>query len=146
MSSQNIKIKKKATKEKKQRVKATKKVIDGIKFDSILESEYYLELKRLKANGIVKKFSLQPRYLLQEGYTKYGRKIQKIEYVADFLVEYTDGSEIIIDVKGRELPEFIIKRKLFDFLYPNLILKLITYDNKNKKRIDYKEHKKERTK
>ena len=40
--------------------------IDGIVFDSKMESEYYLHLKQLQEQGIVKSFKLQPAFLLQE--------------------------------------------------------------------------------
>ncbi|HBF3147915.1 TPA: DUF1064 domain-containing protein, partial [Clostridioides difficile] len=40
-------------------------VIDGIKFDSKDESEYYLYLKEKKENGEIKDFGLQQKFELQ---------------------------------------------------------------------------------
>lgn len=42
-----------------------KTVIDGIKFDSKMESDYYVYLKEEKKKGNVKSFSLQPVFVLQ---------------------------------------------------------------------------------
>ena len=42
-----------------------KTIVDGIKFDSEMESHYYIYLKKLKEEGIVLEFELQPKYILQ---------------------------------------------------------------------------------
>lgn len=42
-----------------------KTVIDGIKFDSKMESDYYVYLKEEKKKGNVKDFKLQPKFILQ---------------------------------------------------------------------------------
>jgi hypothetical protein len=80
--------------------------VNGIKFDSIVESEYYIYLLTLQKAGIVKDFKLQPKFILIPGVT----------YIADFHVEYSDGRELVIDVKsaGTETKEFKIKRKLYE--------------------------------
>lgn len=39
-------------------------MVDGIKFDSAKEADYYCELKMLKMVGVVKDFVLQPKYEL----------------------------------------------------------------------------------
>lgn len=104
-----------------------KVVIDGIKFDSKREGEYYEHLKCLKQAGKITDFELQPKFVLQEGFKKYGRKFLPINYVADFRVWFPDGTDCVIDIKGHETPDFKIKRKLFDKRYENLHLKLVTY-------------------
>ena len=50
--------------------KNKKTIIDGFKFDSEMESHYYLYLKQLKEMGEVVAFELQPTFLLQEGLRK----------------------------------------------------------------------------
>lgn len=50
--------------------KNKKTIVDGIKFDSEMESHYYIYLKQLKEIGEVIDFILQPTYLLQEGLRK----------------------------------------------------------------------------
>lgn len=102
-------------------------IVDGIKFSSQKEARRYMELKLLKQAGIVKGFEMQPRYLLQEAFRKNGKLIRAIYYVADFKVFWKDGSVTIEDVKGAYMTEvFKIKRKLWDFKYPDLELKIVT--------------------
>jgi hypothetical protein len=104
---------------------ARKTTIDGIKFDSKMESDYYLYLKQMKEEGQIKDFSLQPKFLLQDKFEKHGKKFRAIYYISDFHVIYNNGSEVIIDIKGKQTADFKIKKKLYTKLYP-LELKLIT--------------------
>lgn len=110
---------------KKHKYNARKTKVDGITFDSKRESEVYQELKLLKMAGEVKLLKLQPKYLLQEGFTKNGKRHRPITYIADFEVHYKDGRVEVIDVKGKETEVFKIKRKLFEKRYPDLELKII---------------------
>lgn len=81
---------------------------DGIKFDSKLEGSYYLHLKRLQQFGDVLFFLRQvPIHLL--GGTKL---------VVDFQVFYADGSCRFIDTKGVETPDFLIKKREVEAIYP----------------------------
>jgi len=141
------KTKKETTTTKKTgRIKAVKKTVDDITFDSTMEANYYEYLKAEKAAGRVLYFELQPEYQLLDSYVKYGRKIRGIKYIADFLVVYADETEIVIDVKGRETDDFKLKRKMFDAKYPDLTLKLITYNKTTETWVDYDELKKTRAK
>lgn len=128
------------------RIRAVKKEVDGITFDSTMEANYYEYLKAEQAKGKILYFKLQPEYQLLDGYEKYGRKIRGIKYIADFLVVYADDTELVIDVKGRETDDFKLKRKLFDAKYPDLTLKLITYNKTTESWVDYDELKKTRAK
>jgi Protein of unknown function (DUF1064) len=101
--------------------------IGEITFDSQAEAAYYKHLQlRLKA-GDIQAFELQPRYLLQEAFKHQGKSIQKMEYIADFLITHKDGGKEVIDVKGMETEAFRIKKKLFYKRYPDLKLSLMTY-------------------
>lgn len=92
--------------------------VDGIKFDSKHESEFYLHLKELKKQGKVKDFELQPQFELQPKFTNVlGENIRAITYKADFLVYYPDGRKEVIDVKGFETADFKLKKKLFEYKY-----------------------------
>lgn len=90
-----------------------KPVVDDIVFDSAMEAEYYIYLKSQKYT-----FDRQVVFELQPAYKLSGKKIAKIEYIADFVI-YDENHTIlhVIDVKGRETPEFRIKKKLFEFRY-----------------------------
>lgn len=113
-------------KTKKNKYNNKKVTVDGIKFDSKQESEFYLHLKELKENGEVLDFTLQPVFLLQEAFHKRGLLFRKIEYKADFHVYLPDGSDYVVDVKGMETADFKIKKKMFEKRYPQE-LKLITH-------------------
>ncbi|MGA1047727.1 MAG: DUF1064 domain-containing protein [Minisyncoccia bacterium] len=94
--------------------KAKKTIIDGITFDSKSEAKRYQELKLLERGGQIKNLSLQPKFLLQEGFVNIhtGGKERAIEYVGDFM--YSEGSETIVeDCKGFKTSDYKIKRKLF---------------------------------
>ena len=105
--------------------KNKKTIVDGIKFDSEMESHYYIYLKQLKEMGEVVDFVLQPTYLLQEGFDLNGKRIRPITYKADFKVIYKDGREEVIDVKGKLTEEFKIKRKMLLYRYRDINFKCV---------------------
>lgn len=104
---------------------AKKVTVDGIRFDSKLESEYYLHLKEELDKGNIGGFELQPKFELQESFRKRGILFRKIEYKADFKVLELDGSEVIVDVKGFETTDFKIKQKLFEKKFPQRLVLMI---------------------
>lgn len=107
------------------------RTVDGIVFSSQLESQYYLHLKELQQHGEIERFELQPKFILQPGYTlKTGGKVQPIRYIGDFKVFYPDGRELIVDVKGMTTEKFEIKKKMLLYQYPDLDLVLVKYVKK----------------
>lgn len=70
---------------------------------------------------------MQKKYILLEGFDKEGKKYRPITYLADFEVHYTDGRIEVIDVKGMVTHDFAIKRKLFEYRFSHLHLRLVTY-------------------
>ena len=102
-----------------------KTVIDDITFDSRDEALYYQSLKDMKANGLIKDFELQPKFILQESFIKDNKKYRPIHYIADFRVINNDGSAYIVDIKGILTTEFKIKMKLFNYKYPDIELRLL---------------------
>lgn len=104
-----------------------KRTLNGYTFDSDIEYKFYVYLLSQQENGVVKDIKLQPKFVLQEKYEKYGKKILPIYYIADFQVEYTNGDIVIFDVKGMVTPEFKLKRKIFDYKYPDKVLRCINY-------------------
>ena len=125
--------------------KNKKTTIDGFKFDSEMESHYYLYLKQLKEIREVVDFVLQPTYLLQEGFTtKDGVRIRPIKYIADFRVIYKDGHEEVIDTKGCPDSVAILKRKLFWYQYPTVDYKWVCYSKIDGGWCDYEYVKKQR--
>lgn len=131
----------------KSKYNAQKTVVDNITFDGKTEALRYIELKRLKQAGIVKTIEMQPAFSLQPRFWKCcgavwgslelkkgkcpvcGKKIpatKQIQYIADFRVTYTDGHQEIEDVKGMETAMFKLKKKMFEYRYPELTLKIVT--------------------
>lgn len=102
-----------------------KTIVDGIEFDSKKETDYYIHLKLLKKAGEIKDIGLQQRFVLQPGFEKNGVKYQPITYIADFVITNNDGTTEVIDVKGVETQVFKIKQKLFEYMYPDLSLKVV---------------------
>ena len=87
--------------------------VDGIKFQSKLEAKRWGQLQLLLKAGQITKIERQRRFHLVAG----------IYYVADFVVTYPDGKQVIEDVKGVETDVFVIKRKLFEhFIGPLTVL------------------------
>ena len=93
--------------------------VDGHHFDSKKEAEFYVELKMREKAGEVSDIILQPRYELQEAFSKNGKRYRKIEYVADF--QYTEnGIKRVVDVKGMKTQVYKLKRKMFEHKYEDL--------------------------
>lgn len=110
---------------KKSKYNNKKTEIDGITFDSKKEAEYYSMLKILKQAEEIKDFGLQPRYELQPKFSKNGKKYRAITYIADFVIVNNDGTTEVVDVKGVETQVFKIKKKMFEYQYPDLSLKIV---------------------
>lgn len=94
--------------------------IDNVTFDSIKESERYLELKMLLRNGIIKDLKLQPEYVLQGAFTdQAGKKHRPIVYRADFMYWRPNDPEftIVEDVKGMQTAVYKLKKKMFLYKY-----------------------------
>lgn len=102
---------------------AEKASLDGIKFDSKKERDYYAELLLLKKAGEVVKIELQPQFILQPCFEHDGKKEKPIIYRADFKVTYADGHIEIVDTKGFKTDVYGIKRKMLLYRYPNIFFK-----------------------
>jgi hypothetical protein len=101
---------------------ARKTVIDGIKFDSKKEAARYCELKILLQAGEITDLELQPVFILQDAFTKNGKKYRAIKYIADF--RYKDYGKIVVeDSKGFRTPVYLLKKKMFEYKYRDLELK-----------------------
>jgi hypothetical protein len=106
-------------------VRKPKIEIDGIKFASPGEAERYLELCIRVLNGENIEFFLQEKFEIQPKFRKHGVLFRPIAYIADFKVIHGDGHIDIEDVKGwggYTTDIYKIKRKLFEYRYPDLTL------------------------
>lgn len=95
-----------------------KVVVDGIKFDSKRESEYYLKLKELEKNGIIKDLELQKEFVLQEKFKLGNKTRREICYRADFTYVTTEDDKLhVVDVKGFRTEVYRLKKKMFEYKY-----------------------------
>ena len=88
-------------------------------FDSKLEQSHFTALTHRLKRGEIQNLTLQPEYILQEGFTLYSNKtksgktkIPTAKYVSDFSY-IKDDKKITVDVKGFKTPVYSLKRKLF---------------------------------
>lgn len=91
-----------------------KVVMDGRKFDSEKEGNYYLRLKQARMEGKISHFECQVWFKL------IVNDFHVCSYIADFVVYNRNGQKSIIDVKSeytRKLRVYIIKKKLMYACY-----------------------------
>lgn len=104
-----------------------KVIIDGIPFDSKKEGKRYTELKLLKKAGLIEDLELQKVFELQPKYTNAkGDHIRSITYKADFY--YYDNQKekyIVEDTKGFRTETYKLKKKLFEYVNPDLTIEEI---------------------
>lgn len=101
-----------------------KVTIDGITFDSKLEATRYTELKLLERKGLIKDLVLQPSYELIPSFKKGNKTFKKASYIADFSYYDTELNKTIVeDTKGFKTDVYVLKRKLFEYLYKDLTIR-----------------------
>jgi len=96
--------------------------LDGICFDSKDEAEYYKYLLQRKAKEEILNFELQPTYELIPKFKKDGKSYRAMTYTPDYLIYHLDDSLELIDVKGFSTQQGDIRKKLFNYKYPDLKL------------------------
>jgi len=87
-------------------------IIDGVKFHSLQEANYYSDLKLRLAAKDIKGFCRQPEFILQDGDGTV------IIYKADFVVFKLDGTSDVIDCKGFLTDIYRLKKRLFEHQFP----------------------------
>ena len=92
----------------KHKFKAVRTERDGIKFPSKKQAAYYDELQMKVKAGFVLFFLMEVPVRLPGGVT----------YRCDFVEFHADGSCHFVDVKGVRTPQYILKKKQVEALYP----------------------------
>lgn len=97
---------------------AQKTTVDNITYDSKKEAKRATELGYLQKIGQIKDLQRQVRFILQESYVNNeGKSIRPISYIADFV--YSKNNQLIAeDCKGFKTKEYLLKKKIFMFKYP----------------------------
>lgn len=83
--------------------------VDGIRFDSKKEAEYYGQLKIRKKAGLIKDFELQKTFKIEVN------GVHICDYRCDFVIYFPDGQISVVDVKSKateNLAAFRIKKAL----------------------------------
>lgn len=120
-----------------------KRTCDGVVFDSGLEMRYYRDVLCPQVeSGEVRRFELQKEYVLQPEFRRDGKTVRPITYVADFYIEYADGSVLVVDTKGCPDSVAKLKRKMFWYVYPEVPYRWLTYVKKWGGWLDYETVKK----
>lgn len=102
-------------------------IIDGIEFDSKLEGNRYCQLKILERAKEIKDLRRQVQYVIQPSYRKNNKTIRPIYYIADFVYyDIKKGKTIIEDTKGYRNEIYKLKKKMFEYKYPDLEISEIT--------------------
>lgn len=98
-----------------------KVVVDGIKFDSLLEANRWQELKLLQRAKQIQNLDRQVRFELQPSYKKNNKTIKAINYVADFVYYDLNKKKMIVeDTKGFKTDVYKLKKKIFEYVFPDL--------------------------
>ena len=101
-------------------------IVDNITFDSKLEAQRYTELKLLQRNGLIKDLKLQPSYELIPTFKKNKKTYRKACYIADFSYYDNELNKVIVeDTKGFKTDVYLLKKKLFEYIYKDLTIREI---------------------
>lgn len=114
---------------KKNKYNAKKVLLDGKKFDSASEGDYYSELLLQKRAGLIQDIELQAK----EELWAYGEHIGN--YYVDFKVIHNDGSVEFIEHKGVATDLWKWKFKMLKAKYKNDKNVKISVNYYNKKRV-----------
>ena len=131
---------------KRSKFHAFKARINGIEFDSLNESRYYIHVLKAVKAGTVKSFELQKPFEIVPPHVRSGRKVRKAEYISDFVLHMADGSTKVIDVKGIETDVFKLKKKLVEYLYPDVEIICMHYVAATKEWLTAKQYKERKKK
>lgn len=99
---------------------AQKTVVNGIRFDSKMEANRYLDLRLLEMGNQIYELSLQPKIPLMVNGQKIG------DYIGDFKYrESVTGDWVIEDVKSpyTKTPVYRLKKKILATYEPPIVIK-----------------------
>ena len=118
MSSQDFRKMMTPSKATGSKYHAQKTVVGDTTYDSKKEAKRAQELHYMERSGTIKDLQEQVRFILQEEYVNNeGKKVRPISYVADFVYEQK-GQKIVEDSKGFRTKEFVLKKKIFMYKFP----------------------------
>lgn len=120
---------------------------DGVVYDSQKEMEFYRDWVQPKITaGEIVRCDRQVRFELLPGFVRSGKKILPIIYTADYVLQYENGREQVIDIKGCPDSVALLKRKMFWYRYPDVDYIWLSYSKKDGGWVEYEVIKKRRAK
>jgi len=105
---------------KKNKLNASKKIVNNIEFDSKFEAQVYECLIELEKEKIISNLELQVPILLVPGFGYGTQSIRETKMIVDFKFIYDGKREVYFESKGWETPVFKIKLKLLKYLKKEL--------------------------
>ena len=97
-----------------------KRTFNNETFDSLTELNFLKEwiLPKVESGKIIS-WSRQDDFILQEGFMRNNKKILPIKYVSDFIVNWSDDTRTVFDVKGNPDSISKLKRKIYWKRFPD---------------------------
>lgn len=113
-------------KDKASKLKNVAKVVNGIAFQSSLESQAYRILKLWETAGAISELRMQPAFTLQESFRDgSGKTIKSIRYSADFRFFDNETRRVrYVDAKGFITQAFSRTMKLMANKFPDVDIEL----------------------
>jgi len=94
---------------------------NGAKIDSKKEARRLFQLKLLEKANEIEDLRTQVQFELQPSFEKNGKKYRAITYIADFVYYDNKLKRVVIeDTKGYKTEVYKLKKKLFEYKYPNV--------------------------
>lgn len=115
--------------------KSKKCVYKGIKFDSLVEKDWYIHLEEEQSKGNIFDLKAQVTFTIQDGFRlDSGEAVRSITYTADHMWTDKEGRVHCCDTKGSEFnieEKFRIKFKMLKNMHKDYIYHIvIRYDGK----------------
>ena len=92
----------------------------GMKFDSIKERNWYINLENMQKLGRISELQRQVEFVLIETFKLEDKTYRKTKYIADFTYKDKNGKYHVVDVKSeatRKDKVYQLKKKLMAWKY-----------------------------
>ena len=104
--------------------RAVKTTVDGIRFDSKAEAKRYTELRYRELAGEIERLTLQPRFPILPPFTRDGVHYRAVMYTADF--QYYDKllhRTVVEEFKGMRTRDYVVRMKFFVYQNPEYLFR-----------------------
>lgn len=106
----------------------SKRTYKNITYDSITEMKFYKDyIEPRIISGEIKSYKRQVKFVLQPDFIYQDKKILPINYIADYVLTYSDDKDVVIDIKGMPDSVSLLKAKLFKYQYNTIDYRWICY-------------------